>query len=300
MFSAKQLLQTVCWLTALQAWVFAQSSVTDRFKEWPIDLTIQGTVLVTDSPDGLVEWLKKPNPKRPGAGSPKESNWRIFGTHDLVDSVEQAISPFGRGVARCKSIQELSDASADHWVWCDERHPWQLPVEEIQLARTLLRQKIDSGGTVCLVGPIAALAGKFIASPSPTVPISSMGLNLIPDGLLLVPGVNTFGTDPIPAIKDPTTNRPVSLIEDGKATIAPDFKSVIVEVSRNTALVLRGRKLLVYGPGGASLHIAAGERLPARSHTIQDRSYVEREGPESWMADWTQWRREAIDRTLEP
>lgn len=300
MFIAKHLLQVACWLVALTASVLAQPSATDRFTEWPVDLTIQGTVLVTDSPDGLVEWLKKPNPKGTNADSPKESNWRIFGTHDLVDSIEQAISPFELGVARCQSMQEFSDASADIWVWCDERHPWQIPVDEIQLAKTLLSQKIDSGGTVCLVGAIAALAGKFIASPNPDIPISPIGLNLIPDGLLLVPGDQTPGKDPIPGVEEPVRNRPVSVIEEGKAIISPDLKSVIMEVSRNTAIILRGRKLRVYGPGVARLHITAGEHLPARSHAIQDRSHAESDGPESWMADWTQWRREAIDRTLEP
>ena len=301
MIYTKQFLNFVFLLTAITETAIAQPSVADRFSEWPVDLAIQGTVLVTDSPNGLVAWLQKPKTTRRGIGGPEPQKWIVFGTKGPVDSVKQAVEPFELTVETRQGFEELSDSPSDVWVWCDERHPWQMPEDELQRANEMLRQKVDSGGTVCLVGPIAAIAGKFVALASPGKPISPNGLNLIPDGLLLVPGDETHGTDPDPSqgVDALASTRTAAVIENGQAMISPDLKSVIVELSRDTAMVLRGRKLLVHGPGYARLQLPAGDHLPARSHAIRDRSSVESAGPESWMADWTQWRREAIDRTLE-
>lgn len=297
----KQLLLFFFLLTTITETAIAQPSVADRFSEWPVDLAIQGTVVVTDSPKGLVAWLQKPKTIRSGIGGPGQQKWIVFGTKEPVDSVQQAVAPFELTVETRQGFEELSDSPSDVWVWCDERHPWQIPEDELQRARGMLRQRVDSGGTVCLVGAIAAIAGKFVAPARSGKPISPNGLNLIPDGFLLVPGDESHGTDPNPSqgVDPLTSTRTAAVIEDGKAMISPDLKSVIVELSRNTAMVLRGRKLLVHGPGYAKLQLPAGDHLQSRSHVIRERSSFESADPESWMADWTQWRREAIDRTLE-
>jgi len=264
----------------------AQSHVGTLFSEWPTDLTIKGTVLVTNSPKGLTAWLESPNASLLRDRSVPIKNWIVFGSQKLVNTVEQHLAPFALSVSKIELFDELSDLSSEGCAWCDERHPSQIPDEEIRRANSIFRRQLDAGGTVCLVGAISAIAGKFIVPTSSHQLVSTHGLNLIPDGVLLVPSDSIHRTD--------------GTIDIGALPmITPEFKSVAVELAPETAAVLRGRKLTVFGPGHARLHLPAGDFLPARSHSIRERSRAERDGPESWMADWTQWRREAIDRTLD-
>jgi cyanophycinase len=299
MINAKRLLYFCFWIVAGNALALAQPSVADRFQQWPVDLSIKGRVLVTDSPDGLVAWLRKPNSNRRQVGTPPSPRWIVFGTEDLVTSVKQAVASFDLSIETRPGFEDPFESPADVWVWCDQRQPLQIPEEEIQSARRTLRRKVDSGGTVCLVGPIAAIAGKFLATPNSSQSISMSGLNLIPDGLLLIPSDEIPGTDPTRGADASAGTHPLAITEQGQSILSAEAKAVVVALSRETAMVLDGRKVVVHGPGYAKLHLAAGDHLPARSHAIRDRSTSESAGAESWMADWTQWRREAIDRTLE-
>ncbi len=64
-------------------------------------------------------------------------------------------------------------------------------------------------------------------------------------------------------------------------------------------LVLRGRKLRVWGTGDATLMLHANKSQPIRIQSIVPESRAER-SLERMLADLTEWRRDAIDRTLPP
>ena len=76
-------------------------------------------------------------------------------------------------------------------------------------------------------------------------------------------------------------------------------RAVGVVMEPSTLLVLAGRKVFCFGEGKATFCLPATEQLKARVESItQPRS--RRQPAWSSLVDLTEWRRDAIDRTLEP
>jgi cyanophycinase len=75
-------------------------------------------------------------------------------------------------------------------------------------------------------------------------------------------------------------------------------RTVGIGVEKNTALMLSGRKLRVLGEGKATFLLMANERQPLRIQSITT-SRSRRSSPSN-LVDLTEWRRDAIDRTLAP
>jgi cyanophycinase len=74
---------------------------------------------------------------------------------------------------------------------------------------------------------------------------------------------------------------------------------VLLTITKGNSWVLQGRKAMLYGPGTASTWVGRGEYTEEFFTRIQARSQSNRNEPESYLLDWTQWRRLAIERTLE-
>ncbi len=70
-----------------------------------------------------------------------------------------------------------------------------------------------------------------------------------------------------------------------------------IGLDKHTALVLSGRKIRVVGPGKATFVLKGNEREPSRVRSITAANRRSRD-PEGVLLDLTQWRRDAIDRTL--
>lgn len=74
--------------------------------------------------------------------------------------------------------------------------------------------------------------------------------------------------------------------------------TVGIGIPATAAIMLNGRKIQMAGEGETTFLIAANEREPAHQQSIV--APRRRLPPEAWLADWTQWRRRAMDRTLPP
>ena len=76
-------------------------------------------------------------------------------------------------------------------------------------------------------------------------------------------------------------------------------RAVGIGIEKNTALLLDGRRVRVLGEGGATFLLMANERQALRVQSISGRPQGRRSAG-AGLIDLTQWRREAIDRTLAP
>jgi cyanophycinase len=110
----------------------------------------------------------------------------------------------------------------------------------------------------------------------------SKGLNLVPDAVI-------------------ETRYDASIAgRDGLVSVlARHPRSVGIVIEKNTAVVLDGRKMRVLGEGTATFLLRANERQPLRVQTLSSQAGRRRASAET-LIDLTQWRREAIDRTLHP
>ncbi|MCA9177035.1 MAG: cyanophycinase [Planctomycetales bacterium] len=83
------------------------------------------------------------------------------------------------------------------------------------------------------------------------------------------------------------------------SVLAARPRQVGVAIADDTVVILQGRQLHALGRGSAAILLPANERHPPRSQVIQPRRSP-RQPPEEYLVDVTQWRREAMDRDLEP
>ena len=89
--------------------------------------------------------------------------------------------------------------------------------------------------------------------------------------------------------------------QDRLLTILPAHRRQVgIGLDKQTALLLSGRKMRVAGSGRATFVLMANEREPVRVRSITASRVARRRGrdPEDVLLDLTQWRRDAIDRTL--
>ncbi len=142
-----------------------------------------------------------------------------------------------------------------------------------------LAEQLAAGKTIILTGVGAAVAGKFFyeASPSST---SESGLDLLPDCILQL----DFSSSQIKQL----TRR-----------ISSAQRCVGIGLEPQTLLLLDGRKLRTAGAGRAWLVLPRNRESPSRVETLAPRRGA-RPSTTEWLADLTEWRRDAIDRTLEP
>ena len=78
--------------------------------------------------------------------------------------------------------------------------------------------------------------------------------------------------------------------------LAAHPRTMGIGIPAKAAIILSGRKIQMAGEGRATFLLAATDRQPAKLETIVPPQ--RRLPPEAWLLDWTQWRRQAIDRSL--
>ena len=77
-------------------------------------------------------------------------------------------------------------------------------------------------------------------------------------------------------------------------------KTVGVGIAKNTILMLSGRKVVCFGKGNATFVLPPHNKyLKQRIHSIVQRTGNRRQNPNDYLVDLMEWRRGAIDRTLE-
>ena len=139
-----------------------------------------------------------------------------------------------------------------------------------------LTKLIGNGGTVLVDGSWAKVLSKEYLSDSG----SFAGMNLFPDSII----ETDFGSD--------DDERRL------KSALVANPRSVGIGISKNTTLVLSGRKCFVLDKGRAKFFLAANTRQPQREQTIQPAG--SRREMTANLVDLMEWRRDAIDRDLAP
>lgn len=252
----------------------------ERYSDWPEDLKINGSLLVSDSIEGFNRYIASSDYTRKNI-----KQWVVVGSIDstksllLANESYQAISLLSK-MTWTQQIPPVESLDADTLlVVCDDRPFHEIPKERFESVGQTIEQHLSKGAMACFVGPACVASGK-LAIDIPGSRELAEGLGLIPDALVCF---NENGQcEP-------------SVCEVLKA----DHRCVLLTIAKGNSWVLQGRKGMLYGPGTASTWVGSGEDSQSSSSSIQARSQSNRNAPESYLLDWTQWRRLAIERTLE-
>lgn len=252
----------------------------ERYSDWPEDLKINGSLLVSDSIEGFNRYIVSSDYTRKNI-----KQWVVVGSIDstksllLANESYQAISLLSK-MTWTQQIPPIESLDADTMlVVCDDRPFHEIPKERFESMGQAIEQHLSKGAMACFVGPACVASGKLAIDINASKELAD-GLGLIPDALVCF---NENGEcEP-------------SVCEVLKA----DHRCVLLTIAKGNSWVLQGRKGMLYGPGTASTWVGSGEYSQNSSISIQARSQSNRNEPESYLLDWTQWRRLAIERTLE-
>ncbi|MGK0186475.1 MAG: cyanophycinase [Verrucomicrobiales bacterium] len=139
---------------------------------------------------------------------------------------------------------------------------------------------LERGGTIVCEGSPAAIA--MTGAMTGAFAKGGTGLNLFPDCVL----ASHFDSSSAEA-----KGRMLSIL-------AQHPRSVGIGITAGSGMILSGRKLRITGEGSATMMLMANERQPLRVESITAPNPQRQAAPEEFLADLTEWRRDAIDRTL--
>jgi cyanophycinase len=276
------------------AGAIAAQEFDEQFDHWPVDLKIKGRVVVAgDLPDPttLREALRDAAGDAPAAGEAKAA---LLVDCELDDPlVARYRSVFESGDARHTplAIARTADETAEQlaglltdcelFCWHSSRPLAEAQREMLLAARPLLQALLDRGGTIVAVGPAARLVSTRYLTAAEEPASVAAGLALVPDCIIET------------EYDDDGAGRGRLL-----SALARFPRCVGIGVEKGAAIVLSGRKMHAVGPGRATFLLTANERQPLRVQAIA-RQTSPRQPPEEYLIDLTEWRRDAIDRTLE-
>ena len=276
--------------TLVLAGLACAQSFDEDFHLWPTDLKINGTIVAcggTDLTLSGVEILESAA-KKEGAKTivvrfydPDKFGYH----HEAVEQAIEALLESPKGLEQFKvptKPAQLKDETAKSieaanavWILTDEipKSDTALLKQTFSAAKTV----VENGGTLCVSGPGVEYLGRFKTGLSSKVETS----HLIPDTVIKTGYVD----------KD---HRPESL-----GLLAQHPRNVGIGIPDDTAIVLRHRKIRVLGEGKATFCLSANEHVPLRIQHVGERK-SRRADPYKTIVDLTAWRRDAIDRTVEP
>ncbi|WP_168164617.1 Type 1 glutamine amidotransferase-like domain-containing protein [Pirellula sp. SH-Sr6A] len=262
----------------------AQSQTFDeRFEDWPVDLKIKGVIVAIHSetiPDHVLESSLPDSISKSILVLTNRDQDEV--SSEFQNTQSRPTAPKVESISLIESQQESTYFQKwDTLVWSESRTPDEIPPPLMKRFEQLARAHIDRGKNLVIAGPHAKALSKFyIRSLEEGHPRIAAGMNLFPDVVL-------------------ETNCPKS--REGNphvlSVLASQPRCVGIALERNSAVVLRGRKLRVLGSGEATLMVQANRFHPIRLHTITSESSGAN-SPNRYLADLTEWRRDAMDRTL--
>jgi cyanophycinase len=163
---------------------------------------------------------------------------------------------------------------------CDSRLPSDISSEQWQKIADAMRSNLAQGRAVGFVGPAAVGLGKKYSKGDATTELEN-GVSVFPDALI---DFNDNGQSNSEIID----------------SVLPKDRLVMLSIAKGNALLFQGRKAVLYGEGVATVTVPASDHLPIAQTEIKAIQRASRNAPESFLIDWPQWRRQAIERTLEP
>ena len=283
----------------------------EQFDHWPVNLKINGRIVIARSlehpellkpllpedarevhvvvdPESTLEDLDsylnlfKPDvtiPDQKTEEAPAETSADVAGKdEDPTDESEDDEARFAITMSQLGDplgSDDLAEADVVLFLGSDEAD-----ASVMQQYHEELKKAVDNGNTLVAIGPLIEALGVSYTSDDQQFPSQQPGLGLLPDCII------EAEFDGQPRAK----NRLLSLL-----AAAP--RCVGIGLADNTALILSGRKMLVSGDGSATAMLMANERQPLRVQTIVPAASRRRYSTAS-LLDLTEWRRDAIDRTL--
>ena len=275
----------LCLLACCSGVTPTNAQVFDEvYSHWPEDLKINGRIIVNNglpSFNGIRSVLRRA--ARGGdvvcltSGSSDSSPW--------IDELETAIGEDGSltVISSSRMPTELLKASlvSSQVVFIESIAGDR---DELITLKPSFDQLIARGGTLIVNAPVAELLGKqFVLHPHDVESLKTgEGLNLFPDCMLRCCEQ-----------EDDTLQDQLLQIVDLHA------RTVGISLDSHTALVLTGRKVMCFGEGKATFVLPETDSKRARIESISSRPSG-RQPTQRHLIDLTEWRRDAIDRDLDP
>lgn len=252
----------------------------EQFEHWPLDCKIKGRVIVAGDLEDLAvlkALVGKPDRQQKIAivlASPSEALESSF-KQLFAESAEVEFPEFPKTRKEIESLLRENEAVAFH-----SSEPLdQNVIREMLKAKEAFNDFLGKGKLIVALGGAAEIVAHSYFQGDDLRPSASPGLNLLRDCIL---ETNFDGAG--------DQKRLLSVLATKKHGVG-------VGLDKETALVLSGRKIWIAGKGKATFVLKGNEQLPPRVRSIRPSNRRSRD-PESVLLDLTQWRRDAIDRTL--
>ena len=256
-----------------------------KFDYWPVDLKINGTIIVAGSLndfDLIKDTLSASKRKQKTTILTDDSTEQetqaslksIFGDNKDVEIVKTD--------GTTKQFESILQAS-QCVLWHGTTSLTDSATKAATDSQSVFAKFIDDGKTLVVVGSPAEIVSEFYLPSTEDQSQEAIGLNLAPD--CVIETEFSGSADDQNHLLGVLKNHP---------------RCVGVGLAPNSLLVLSGRKMRVAGKGTAKFFLAANDRDPFRSQTIRPSRGQRSRNPNNTLIDLTQWRRAAIDRTLDP
>lgn len=260
----------------------------EQFDHWPTDPTIHGRIVIDN---GVTDWEDSQTLlQRLIKGRAVECFRRetVSPTHPLAMALQEAVGEEGSYLDfpfPTLPLDQLKTALASDSVVVIQSGGGDDPTSDVAAMLKIKRQLdefLARGGTLVVDKPVGALLGKYNVLSNGPPKDNDLGLNLIPDSVLLL------NFDPKGTSKD-----------DLLKAVTCHPRAVGIGLERGTLLVLSGRKVTCHGDGQATFVLAGRDQTSPRIESISP-ARSGRQAPQDSLLDLTEWRRDAIDRTLDP
>jgi len=259
-------------------------SFTEDFSIWPVDLKINGGVIACAGPEidsSIVDSFKRSVGEKDSkiVALWLDTTFEADAFKAILGDEDNVIS-FGKDGGEIP-IEKLKDAlaSAKGVLLFSGKSPSADASRTLDQTQGALNEVVQRGGTVCAVGPVISSLGTFRHDGVDSMSMLTKDLGLVPDGIVYHGYIDS---------------------EDRRkmyGALAEKPHSVAIGIPKNTAIVLRGRKMIALGKQKVTFAITANERQPFRVQHLADVS-GRRASPYDSVVDLTAWRRDAIERQL--
>lgn len=257
----------------------------EQFSHWPVNLTIHGRILIDNDIqdwDDLMPILERVTKDRSVVYFQREA---ARSSKRLADALNAAVGDNGSvEVTSFTSmpLDELKTAlSSAEVVVIQAGDDIASDLPTLLKLKPQLDQFLSQGRTLVVDRAVATLLGKVVLSKTPPTG-DEAGLNLFPDSILLC----DF---------DETGESQADLLK----AVTGHPRTVGIGIKRGVMLMLSGRKVTCHGSGRATFVLAGRDNGLPRIETLSPAG-TRRQAPQEALLDLTEWRRDAIDRTLEP
>lgn len=266
------------WLTTAYAQQF-----DEQYSHWPVALTINGRILIDNDVqdwDDLKPVLERVAKDKSVICFRREA---IASENPLAEALKAAAGDKGDFEATpftTLPLDDLTAALSSAGVVVVQAGDDSADLPSLLKLKSQFDKFLADGRTLIVDKSVAMLLGKFAVTKTPKG--EQPGLNLFPDSVLLCD------------FKDGEASRTELL-----KIVTAHPRTVGVGIERGSLLMLSGRKITSYGSGHATFVLAGRDQMPPRIETVSSvRS--RRQATQEALLDLTEWRRDAIDRTIEP